>query len=290
MTVGKIINTEFYDGYEYPHCGLFIDPNVEDSSDEFFTDKTDQKVVFTEKDVILPRTIIPKPTNSPFVDAISPSTLIFLATLKENNHRNFMRLYQNERRAAKRDFQSFVGILGQELHHDIDDTLPLDNIRKSNQSLFTRKPTYPTEFKARFGRPISRNVSGPSYTISVKPGNETTVSVGVSHISPARLEELRPTIVLQGHLLREALSTEDLQQIYGEDNTGIGLLDTEVMMKVPNDIAEDVPNIELLSFCRLLVITKFNDDDVVSPGFLDEVLGIFRALAPFYGILCDWLG
>ncbi|ORZ18023.1 hypothetical protein BCR42DRAFT_244238 [Absidia repens] len=295
MTDLKTIYSEVYKGEEYLYSELFMEPDTDESIEDHSDIETDQNMDFTENDVIPPQVLIPNPINSPFIDAISPSTMVFLATLKANNHKSFTRLYQSKRKAAKWDFKSFVGILGQELHHDIDDTLPLKYIRKAIQPDHSKYHAsrnivmYPTSLKARFGRVLVRNGSQPSYKITITPGNETKVSVGVSYIVPDKMQELQPAIIMQGHRLRELLSTECVRQIFGEDKTWVDLLDKSSKVTVPNSIPRDVPNYELLSFNRLLVTKKFDDIEVVSPGFLDKVLDVFCALAPFHGLLCDWL-
>lgn len=60
------------------------------------TDKNrDSNVDTTTASDMNPPTIeVPRPKGSPFSDAISPNTLQFLAELKENNNRDFMRINQ----------------------------------------------------------------------------------------------------------------------------------------------------------------------------------------------------
>lgn len=54
--------------------------------------KDRNKAVTSAEDMKPGRIKIPRPKGSPFADALSPDVLQFMSELRENNHRDFMRV------------------------------------------------------------------------------------------------------------------------------------------------------------------------------------------------------
>ncbi|KAI8097519.1 uncharacterized protein BX664DRAFT_276298 [Halteromyces radiatus] len=264
------------------------DVNTDNQSDN------DDDVILTADDFNPPKIKVPVPKGSPFPDAISPASMTFMATLIENNDREFMKLHEEQWKATKKDFMDFVDLFAKELHQVDHTTLvqpAKEAIYRQHRDLrFTKdRIPYKTTLRASFTRE-GKTSPLPGYHISLKPGDESVVAIGVFQPQPDLKQRMRSGIMRQASLLREALSTEAIQDVFGKDNVGAGLLDQRDRLKVaPKGVAKDHPDIDLLRLNSLFIIKKFKDVDVVSEGFLDKVLDVCDALLPFVTILNSWM-
>ncbi|KAI8343038.1 hypothetical protein BC941DRAFT_410279 [Chlamydoabsidia padenii] len=266
--------------------------DASDSDQNTKKEHSDRDVVLTAEDFKPPTIIVPEPKNSPFADAISPSSMVFMATLMENNDRSFMKLHEDQWKATRKDFMDFVDLLAKELYA-LDNTILVqpakDAIYRQHRDLrFTldRIP-YKCTLKASFTTQGKKSPL-PGYHISLKPGNNTKIAVGIFQPNPVLKQRMRAGIIRQGDLLREALSTDTIKEVFG--STGLALLNDEDRLKVaPKGIDKTHPEIELLRYNSLFVTKTLDDVDVVSEGFLDKVLDVFEALLPFVTVLNAWI-
>ncbi|KAI9470906.1 MAG: hypothetical protein EXX96DRAFT_586168 [Benjaminiella poitrasii] len=271
--------------------------------------KTSESVVATTTDIatpdaslveivsdqhLRPRKIeIPRPEGSPFADSLSPDTIEFLAELAENNDRDFMRLKAKEWAKAKQDFIDFCGLVMTELHQ-ADPSVRVEEAKKAmyRQNRDVRfsndKSPYKTNMSAGFSR-TGRKSLDASYFISIRPGNRSIVAAGMWQPDSARLANMRSSIIRNGDLLREALSTDAIKELF-DGRCGHHVLSAEDKLKVaPKNIAKDHPEIELLRFRTFAVSKTFTDEEVVSPGFMDKAMDVFEALVPFVTVLNAWI-
>jgi uncharacterized protein (DUF2461 family) len=122
----------------------------------------------------------------------------------------------------------------------------------------------------------------------LKPGNESRIAVGIFQPDTTLKQRMRSGIIRQGDLLREALSTDTVKEVFND--VGIALLNDQDRLKVaPKGIDKTHPEIELLRFNSLFVTKRLDDLDVVSEGFLDKILDVFEALLPFVTVLNAWI-
>ncbi|CEP14801.1 hypothetical protein [Parasitella parasitica] len=254
-------------------------------------DSDDQ--VFNENNVKKSRVVIPRPKGSPFADSISPNTLEFLAELAENNDRDFMRLRAKEWAAAKKDFTDFCSLLMTEVHQ-VDPTTRVEEAKhavyRQNRDLrFSNdKSPYKRNLSASFSR-TGRKFLDAGYHISIKPNNESMVGIGMWQPDSTRLANMRSGIIRHGNLLREALSTDALKEVF-DGKFGTAILDDSDKLKVaPKNIAKDHPEIELLRYRSFAIVKRFTDEDVVSEGFLDKVMDVIEASVPFVAVVNAWV-
>lgn len=255
-------------------------------------DNSDDEV-FNEDNVKESKLVIPRPPGSPFADSISPDTLEFLADLAENNDRDFMRLRAKEWAAAKKDFTDFCSLLMAEIHQ-VDPTTRVEEAKhavyRQNRDLrFSNdKSPYKRNLSASFSR-SGRKFLDAGYHVSIKPNNESIVAIGMWQPDSARLGNMRSSIIRHGDLLREALSTDALKEIF-DGKFGAAILDDSDKLKVaPKNIAKDHPEIELLRYRSFAIVKKFTDEEVVSEGFLDKVMDVVEASVPFATVINAWV-
>ncbi|KAG1443091.1 hypothetical protein G6F56_010802 [Rhizopus delemar] len=240
-----------------------------------------------------PSTItIPRPKNGPFADALSSDSLQFLAELSENNDRDFMRVKSKEWEKVRKDFTDFAGLLMTEIHQ-VDPSVRVEEAkqtvyRQHRDLRFTNdKRPYKTYLSASFSRQ-GRKFQDAGYYISIEPNDRSMIGVGIWQPDKNRMSNLRASIIRNGDLLREALSTEAIQEVF--EKTGREILSEEDKLKVaPKNIAKDHPEIELLRYKSFVVTKYFSDQDVVSEGFLEKVMDVIEALVPFVAVLNSWV-
>ncbi|RCH89393.1 hypothetical protein CU098_008560 [Rhizopus stolonifer] len=236
---------------------------------------------------------IPRPKGSPFADSLSPDTLQFLAELAENNEREFMLLKNKEFKEAKKDFTDFCGLIMGELAQ-IDPTIRVEDAKnavyRQNRDLrFSNdKRPYKQNLSASFSR-TGRKFLDAGYFLSIRPGNHSIIAAGIWQPDKDRLARMRSSIIRNGDLLRESLSTDALKEVF-DGKFGIDILETEDKLKVaPKNIAKDHPEIELLRFRSFAIQKKFTDEEVVSEGFAEKVLDFLEASVPFVAVVNSWV-
>ncbi|KAI9261104.1 hypothetical protein BY458DRAFT_253605 [Sporodiniella umbellata] len=235
----------------------------------------------------------PKVTGGPFADALSVESLAFLSELEVNNERDFMRLKSEWWEQVRKDFTGFVGQVIRELPC-VDRQVLIEEAkqavyRQHRDLRFTNdKRPYKTYLSASFSRQ-GRKFTDAGYYLQIQPGDRSLLAVGLWQPGKESMRRVRSAIVDQGELLRQALSTEAVQEVFS-GQTGIALLCTEDKLKVaPKHVAKDHPEIELLRFKSFVVNKTFTDQQVVSEGFLDRVMDTMEALVPFVAVLNAWV-
>ncbi|CEI93230.1 hypothetical protein RMCBS344292_07469 [Rhizopus microsporus] len=236
---------------------------------------------------------IPQPKGGPFADALSPDTLMFLAELAENNDRDFMRVKAKEWDKAKRDFIDFVGLLMKEIHQ-VDPSVRMENAAKAvyrqhRDLRFTNdKRPYKSNLSASFSR-TGRKFLDAGYHLSVKPGNQTFFAAGLWQPNKNMLASLRSSIMRNASLLREALSTEAIKDVFDGATVTEILSDEDKLKIAPANVAKDHPEIDLLRYKSFVVVKNFTDQEVISEGFVEKVMDVAEALVPFVAVLNSWV-
>ncbi|KAI7889792.1 uncharacterized protein EV154DRAFT_423198 [Mucor mucedo] len=257
------------------------------------TPESEEDEVYGASATLKSSLVIPHPKGSPFPDAISPSTLEFMAGLAVNNDRDYMRLHAKEWIDVKKDFIDFCGLIMTELNQADPSVLVEDaknamyrqhrDLRFSND-----KRPYKTYLSGSFSAE-GRKFERAGYFISLEPGNKSMVAAGVWQPDKYKLQRMRDNIIRHGDLLREALSTDAIIEEF-DGESGVDILEKSDMLKVaPKGIERDHPEIELLRYRSFAVRKNFTDEEVVSAGFLDKVMDTYEALIPFIALINSWL-
>jgi uncharacterized protein (TIGR02453 family) len=256
-------------------------------------DEEDQDMQVISESSFRPSKItIPRPAHGPFPDALSADSLEFLASLAENNDRDFMHVKAKEWERTRKDFTDFVGLLAKEIHQ-ADPSVRLEQpkhavYRQHRDLRFTNdKRPYKTNLSASFSR-SGRKFLDAGYHLSIKPGHQSFFAAGIWQPGKTMLENIRQNMIRHGNLLREALSTEAVQEVFGQ--TGTAILSDEDKLKVaPKNVARDHPEIELLRYKSVVVVKTFTDQEVVSEGFIEKVMDAAEALVPLVAVLNAWV-
>ena len=148
--------------------------------------------------------------KTPYKDnAIHPNTLLFLADLKENNDRDWLKVHDADYRQSKKDFDSFIECLTEKIIEK-DDTIPELPSKDVTFRIYrdVRFSSDPTPYKAYFSAAWSRTGrKGPyaHYYLHVQPGGNSFVGGGLWCPDAQPLALLRRDVDRKPHKIKKIL-------------------------------------------------------------------------------------
>jgi uncharacterized protein (DUF2461 family) len=90
-------------------------------------------------------------------------------------------------------------------------------------------------------------------------------------------------------LLRQALDLPMIEEIYG--SKGVDALEDDDRLKTaPKGVDKNHPDIDLLRYKSFVIGRRWDDQEVLSEGFLEKVTEAYEALVPFVTVLNAWTG
>lgn len=150
------------------------------------------------------------------------------------------------------------------------------------------KRPYKTFLSASFSRGGKKSPFA-GYYLSVCPGNRSFVGAGLWSPSSAIISRLRQGIMNDSTLIRQALDLPMIEEIYG--SKGVDALEDEDRLKTaPKGVDKNHPDIDLLRYKSFVIGRRWDDQEVVSEGFLEKVTEAYEALVPFVTVLNAWTG
>ncbi|KAG0306791.1 hypothetical protein BGZ98_001704 [Dissophora globulifera] len=239
--------------------------------------------------------VIPRPKKGPVADAIQPETLEFLRDLKINNNREFMELNRARFDVAKADFIDFIRMVKEgllEADRDVMDVEPKDSMMRINRDIrFSNdKSPYKRQLSCFFSRGGKKTIAA-GYYFGVSSEGETFAGCGVWDPAGPVLRRIRDGIVNHSDRFTAILETEEIKKLTG-GKTGLDALrpGSSQLKTGPAGFDKNHPMIEYLKRKCFAVGRLFSDKEVVSPGFLEEVLQTFDASVELVHILNEWIG
>lgn len=156
------------------------------------------------------------PGKIPYKDStIHPNTFLFLADLRANNDREWLKMHDADYRASKSDWDTFVGSLTEKLIEK-DDTIPELPSKDLTFRIFrdVRFSSDPTPYKTHFSAAWSRTGrKGPyaGYYVQVSPGSNW-VGAGVWHPEAPPLALMRKDLDKKSHRLKRVLMGREMRK------------------------------------------------------------------------------
>ena len=206
---------------------------------------------------------------------IHRSTLDFLTALSKNNNRDWFN--QNKDRYL-RELEHMVvfadALLDKMRTHDLIET---ESGKKSlfriynDTRFFKNKPPYKNHWAGGFTR-ATKKLRG-SYYFHIQPGN-SYISGGFYGPNPDDLKRIRQDIDMNYSDWRKLMNSAGIKKTFG---TFI----EERVATAPRGYAANHPAIDLLRQKTFYMRHYFTNEEVLSPGFLDNMNKTFRALRPF---------
>ena len=214
---------------------------------------------------------------------IKKTTLGFLNELKYNNHRDWFQSHQDEYKEAKKNFESFVQELLNEIVAFDPDLKGLEvknsvfrinrDIRFSND-----KSPYKTNFGAfmvRGGKKNGDKFAG--YYFHVEPAG--CMIAGGAYVPPSPwLNAIREKISDEPEEFLRIINDKDFKKYFGT-------IDGEKLKTAPKGYPSDHPQIEYLKMKSFLAMTNVSDNKALEPGYLQYVVKCFRAMKPLNDFL-----
>lgn len=209
--------------------------------------------------------------------AIAPSTLDFLAALKENNHRDWFTAhkdwYQRER-AGMIDFaEQLIGRVSEfDVLEPVSAAKTLFRIYRDVRFSKDKSP-YKPHFSGQLKRATALRRGG--YYFQLAPGGNSMIAGGFFAPDSADLLRLRKEIAADPDSLRQIISHPDFIQTFGQ-------LEGEQLKSAPRGFAKDDPAIDLLRYKQYLLIRKFSDAAVLSDDFVASAAATYRQMLPLF--------
>jgi len=220
------------------------------------------------------------------METISKKTLDYLKAIAKNNNREWYLENKSRYNEARENFESF----GQQLINEITVFEPVmkglevkscvyrfnRDIRFSND-----KSPYKTHFGAfivRGGKKNGDKLGG--YYFHIEPGK--SIIAGGAYMPPAPwLSSIREKIDEEPEVLLRILKNKEFIKYFGE-------LTGEKLKKAPKGYPSDHPHAELLKYKSYLVVNEVTDKSVLSDGFFNYVVSVFKAMKPLNDFLNDY--
>jgi uncharacterized protein (TIGR02453 family) len=205
-------------------------------------------------------------------------SLSFLSILKNNNYKEWFHENKPLYEEAKKEFESFVTILIQEIR-SIDKEVgllePKDCIFRIFRDIrFAKDKTpYKTNFGAYIARGGGRKSEYAGYYFHLEPTN-SLLAGGIWLPQPDILKAVRQEIYHNIDEFLEILSNNEFKKHLKE-------IDQDYMLKTsPKDFPKDWPHIDLLKYKSYTVSKPLSDEMVISSRLLNEVRAVFKAMLP----------
>ncbi|NTV98964.1 MAG: DUF2461 domain-containing protein, partial [Chlorobiaceae bacterium] len=216
---------------------------------------------------------------------ITKATLAFLAELKTHNDRSWFEEHKKEYKAAYADFFDTVAhLLGGVCSFDHEIAMsgldPKSCIMRINRDIrFSKdKSPYKTNFFFFINREGKKSPFG-GYYFHLEPG-ASFGGGGIYMPEPVALEKVRREIEQHFDEWQDVVSGKK----FSSDFPG-GVLPSGQLSRPPKGFDASSPAIEYLKYKGYYTQRFFSDKEVISAGFADELLEVFRTVQPLVGFI-----
>jgi len=207
-------------------------------------------------------------------------TLNFLKELGKNNNKPWFTEHKQDFEKAKGE----VGKLSQDLvahmlkHDNIDPKPKLFRIYRD-----VRFSKDKTPYKKSLSGSMKRNTPAlrGGYYFHIEPGN-SFLAGGFWGPEPKDLLHIRQQIQLDAEPLRKVINSKAFKDYFGE-------LEGESLKTAPKGFEKDDPNIDLIRMKGLIVTKYFNDKEVASGNFVEQLNEGFKNMRPFFDVMSEYL-
>ncbi|MDE0233364.1 MAG: DUF2461 domain-containing protein [bacterium] len=219
----------------------------------------------------------------------SPHLFDFLMDLRVNNNREWFQGNKDRyERHVKEPLLGFIEDFGPLLHaispHFVADA------RANGGSMFRiyrdvrfskDKSPYKTQAAAQFRHEAGKTAHAPGFYLHLAPG-EVGAGVGIWRPATPTLNEIRNAIVADPDGWEQASGDPGFLSEFS--------IVGDSLKRAPKGFDSDHPLIEDLRRKDYIAWVDFDEEEVVSPGFLEEFAGVCRQAAPYMRFLTSALG
>lgn len=207
----------------------------------------------------------------------------FLDQLKENNNREWFNSHKRQYQEAHQVMIAFADVLIKEM--DQYDRIETPDGKKSLFRIYrdTRfsqdKTPYKTHWAGHMRRATSQLRGG--YYFHLQPGR-SLVAGGFFGPNAQDLKHIRDHIAQDDGPIRSILADKNFKKMFGE-------LRGEKVKTAPKGFAKDHPAIDLLRYKQFMLQRDFIDEEVLSAGFLSQMVKTFVDMRPFLDYMSEVL-
>jgi len=207
--------------------------------------------------------------------------LKFLSDLKENNNRDWFQENKERYQIVKQNHEGFVSKIISGVS-SFDSNVPL---LKPSECVFRiyrdvrfskNKEPYKTAFGAVFSQG-GRKSKYAGYYLHIEPGN-SFAGGGIWRPESEVLKSIRYEIYNFPEEFINVIENKEFASRFVEING-------EKLKNPPKDFPPDFEHIEFLKFKSFTVGQAFTDEQIISSGFLLELMKTFQTMKPFIGFL-----
>jgi uncharacterized protein (TIGR02453 family) len=210
----------------------------------------------------------------------TPALFSWLRQLKKNNNREWFQQNRDRYLETVRDpLLRFIADFGPRLEtispHFLADPRPSGGsmFRIHRDTRFSKdKSPYKTHAAAQFRHQAGKDVHAPGFYLHLEPG-EAFVGGGIWHPDAKALAGIRELIVDDPAGWKKSISGKGFR-----DGFALG---GESLKRPPRGFDSDHPLIEELKRKDYVASTRFSEEEVCAPGFLDTFARACRTMGPF---------
>ncbi|MBV7532503.1 DUF2461 domain-containing protein [Chitinophaga sp. sic0106] len=214
---------------------------------------------------------------------IERSVINFLEDVRTNNNREWFHEHKARYQQELHQVENFAEALLQKMNeHDVIETPSgkhsLYRIYRDTRFSNDKTP-YKTHFSGSFKRATKARRGG--YYFQIEKGN-SFLGGGFWGPVPEDLKLIRDDIAFDDGPLRKIITSKSFVTMFGA-------LEGEQLKTAPKGFPNDHPAIDLLRYKQFLLRRWFTDEEVLSPGFLEEANKTFKAMRPFFDYMSEVL-
>jgi len=209
----------------------------------------------------------------------SKSTLTFLRKLAKNNNRDWFTANKDAYDAAWKELKQFSQTLEERLsEHDVLQRIKIFRIYRDVRFSKDKTP-YKEHFSMNPIRDGAHRRGG--YYFMLKPG-ESMGGGGFYQPEKEDLLRIRKEFEMSDQPIRKIIGSKTFKETFGE------LLGDKVKTS-PKGFDKTHPAIDLIRHKSFYVMHPFTDQEVTTPGFVDQVNDLYVKLRPFFDYMSEVL-
>ncbi len=199
----------------------------------------------------------------------------FLEELNKNNNKEWMdehREYYHDVRDFYIDWLNTMNIELAKIDSDYFDTPGKKAINRINNNLMfhPNKPVY----KDHFGAGLDQRSKQGDFYIHIGI-SENFIGGGYWHPSSKLLKSIRAAIDYNGEDFKKIINKKSFKNMFGE------LMEDNPLKTSPKGYSQDHRHIDLLRKKSFAVGVNLTRQEIMSPGFSDRVIEVYKELLPF---------
>ncbi|WP_111708593.1 DUF2461 domain-containing protein [Lutibacter citreus] len=210
---------------------------------------------------------------------IDKSILNILNELKENNSREWFNENKPRFQKEQQKVKDFYNSLMEQLKtHDNIDKFKFFRIYRDVRFSKDKTP-YKSHFAGSFSRSSKRLRGG--YYLRIRPG-ETFLAGGFWEPNKEDLLRIRKEFEMDSTEIREIINNKSFIKYFGK-------LEGDSLKTAPRGFDKEHPDIDLIRMKQFIVTRVFSDKEVLSPNFLEELDGTYKAMRPYFDYMSEIL-